>query len=57
MNLLSRLPLPLLIAAMTGACSPVSSDTNAQPPARQNMLKTVEAHTSADPAENCLLMA
>ena len=57
MNLLSRLPLPLLIAAMTGACSPVSSDTNAQPPARQNLLKTVEAHTSADPAENCLLMA
>ena len=57
MNLLSRLPLPLLIAAMTGACSPVSSDTNAQTPARQNLLKTVEAHTSADPAENCLLMA
>ena len=57
MNLLSRLPLPLLIAAMTGACSPVSSDTNAQPPARQNLLKTVEANASADPAENCLLMA
>ena len=57
MNLLSRLPLPLLVAAMSGACSPVSSDTNAQPPARQNLLKTVEVNATADPAENCLLMA
>ncbi|MAM40039.1 MAG: hypothetical protein CL949_16430 [Erythrobacter sp.] len=57
MILLSRLPLSLFVAAMTGACSPVSSDTNAQTPARQNLLTTVEANASADPAESCLLMA
>ena len=51
-----RLALPLVIAALTGACSPVPNDRSAQSPGRQNLLKTVEASVDGGPAESCLLM-
>lgn len=46
----------LTLAAMVGACSPVSGERTAEDPARQRLLQTVEAEASPDPGDNCLLM-
>ena len=56
--ILTRLsPLTTLaLAAMTGACSPVSGERTAEDPARERLLQTVEAEASPNPGENCLLM-
>ncbi|MBX7541714.1 hypothetical protein [Qipengyuania sphaerica] len=50
-------PLPLLLCgALAVACSPVTNEQTAEDPARQRLLQTVEAESSPDPADNCLLM-
>ena len=46
----------LALAAMTGACSPAPGERTAEDPARERLLKTVEAEASPNPGENCLLM-
>lgn len=50
-------PLALLLCgSLAFACSPVASEQSSDDPARQKSLKTAEADTLPDPAENCLLM-
>ncbi|MBX7457178.1 hypothetical protein K3152_02865 [Qipengyuania sp. 1NDH17] len=46
----------LILAAMAGACSPVTGERTAEDPARQRLLETVEAEASPNPGDNCLLM-